>query len=165
MDRHRRQAGRGPEARQHRLSAKKIERIHDLARDEAVAVRVATDLLRRPQVASRTMLDDTAKHMVNRAQVDHAHQAGHVARQRTPALPCIEHSRDFLELIGACAAFVSAIGRVVPGLHGHQFTTDERAAVARNVARVRATADWIESAVESGEVSIDEGLARLLQGE
>ncbi|MEU4234737.1 DUF6192 family protein [Nonomuraea sp. NPDC026600] len=33
-------------------------------------------------------------------------------------------------------AFGTIGGRVVPGLRGHQFTADERAAVARNVARV-----------------------------
>ncbi|MFI0425149.1 DUF6192 family protein [Spongiactinospora sp. 9N601] len=143
----------------------KIERIHDLARDEEVAVRVATDLLRRPQVASRTMLDGTAKHMVNRAQIDHAPQAGEVVRQRSPALPKVEHTRDFIELAGACTVFVAAIGRVLPGMRRHRFTADERAAIAKQVARGRATADWIEAAAESGEVGMDEGLARLLRGE
>ncbi|WP_431921148.1 DUF6192 family protein [Nonomuraea jabiensis] len=143
----------------------KVERIHDLARDEEVAARVATDLLRRPQVADRSMRDDLAKHMVNRAQIDHAQQAGQVARQRTPALPRIERSRDFLDLIGTCSLFVASIGRILPGLRDHQFTGDERVAVARNVARVRATADWLEAAIESGDVSLDEGLARLLRGE
>ncbi|MGW5265133.1 DUF6192 family protein [Microbispora sp. NPDC004025] len=33
------------------------------------------------------------------------------------------------------------------------------------LGRVRATADWLEAAVESGDVSLDEGLARLLRGE
>ncbi|MFI6743983.1 DUF6192 family protein [Nonomuraea sp. NPDC050451] len=50
----------------------KVERIHDLARDEQVAAVVATDLLRRPEDAFKAMTDTTARHLVNRAQVDQA---------------------------------------------------------------------------------------------
>lgn len=77
----------------------KVERIHDLARDEQVAAAVATDLLRRPEVAFQAMTDTTARHLVNRAQVDQARQAGEAVRERTPALPRIERSRDFIELV------------------------------------------------------------------
>ncbi|HEY0688567.1 MAG TPA: DUF6192 family protein [Kribbella sp.] len=66
-------------------------------------------------------------------------------RQRTPALPGIERAREFIDVIGARAAFVASIGRVVPELRGHRFTDDERATVARNVARVRATCNWVET--------------------
>ncbi|MEV0623903.1 DUF6192 family protein [Nonomuraea sp. NPDC050404] len=97
--------------------------------------------------------------------LDQARQAGEAARERTPALPRIERSRDFIDLVGACSVFVAAMGRVMPTLRGHAFTAEEKAAVARNLARVRATADWLETAVESGDVSLDEGLARLLRGE
>ncbi|WP_327188139.1 DUF6192 family protein [Streptomyces sp. NBC_01334] len=41
--------------------------IHRLADDE-VAAKVATDVLRRPEVAARVVADDTARHMVNKAQ-------------------------------------------------------------------------------------------------
>jgi hypothetical protein len=143
----------------------KVERIHDLARNEQVAAAVATDLLRRPEVAFKAMTDTTARHLVNRAQVDQARQAGEAVRERTPALPRIERSRDFIELVGACSVFVAAVGRVLPMLRGHAFTAEEKATVARNLGRVRATADWLETAVESGDVSLDEGLARLLRGE
>ncbi|GAA4932678.1 hypothetical protein GCM10023334_040160 [Nonomuraea thailandensis] len=50
-------------------------------------------------------------------------------------------------------------------VRGRCVAGDEQAAVARNVARVRATADWLEVAIESGDVSLDESLARLLRGE
>lgn len=47
---------------QNRRSAKRIvgcmDTIHDLAADDQVAARVATDFLRRPAVASETMADD-----------------------------------------------------------------------------------------------------------
>ncbi|MFD5467986.1 DUF6192 family protein [Kitasatospora sp. NPDC127059] len=53
----------------------KVERIHDLAADDQVAARIASDLLRRPEVAFRVMADDdTARHMVNRAQIERAQQ-------------------------------------------------------------------------------------------
>jgi hypothetical protein len=143
----------------------KINKIHDLATSDDVAAVVATDFLRRPEVASRTMTDDTARHAVNRAQIDHAHQAGEIARQRTPALENLAHSGEFIDLVGACSVFVASVGRVLPTLRGHRFSRAERDTVATNVARVRSTADWIETSVETGEVSMDEGLARLLRGE
>ncbi|WP_306457957.1 DUF6192 family protein [Streptomyces sp. SA15] len=37
--------------------------------------------------------------------------------------------------------------------------------MAQNVARCRATRDWIETAAETGEVDMDEELARPLRGE
>ncbi|MEU7748102.1 DUF6192 family protein [Nonomuraea sp. NPDC049158] len=116
-----------------------VERIHDLARDEQVAAAVATDLLRRPEVAFKAMADTTARHLVNRAQVDQARQAGEAIRERTPALPRIERGRDFIELVSACSVFVAAVGRVLPALRGHAFTAEEKATVARNLGRVRAT--------------------------
>ncbi len=42
---------------------------------------------------------------------------------------------------------------------------DERTIVHENVARVRATLDWIETAVDTGKVDVDGELAKLLQGE
>ena len=114
-----------------------------------VAARVATDLLRRPHVADQAMRDDLAKHTVNRAQVDHTRHAADPVRQCIPALPRLERTREFIDLVGACAVFVSSMTRIVPEPRGHPFTEDERATVARNVARVCATCDWVEIAVES----------------
>ncbi|WP_218952138.1 DUF6192 family protein [Amycolatopsis anabasis] len=151
---------RDPESTQ-----EKIDKIHDLAADDAVAGVVATDFLRRPNVASKAMRDATARGRVNWAQVEHSRQAGEIVRQRTPALEQIERSEQFVELVGACSAFVASVGRTLPTLRGHKFSTPERETVHRNVARVRTTADWIETAVDTGEVSLDEGLARLLRGE
>ena len=45
----------------------KVERIHDLAKDDVVAVSVARDLLKRPTVAFGAMADHTARHAVNSA--------------------------------------------------------------------------------------------------
>ncbi|MGC9543992.1 DUF6192 family protein [Streptomyces sp. UG1] len=53
----------------------KVNAIHTLARDEEVAGKVTTDILRRPDVAFRAMSDDTARHQVNHAQVERSRQA------------------------------------------------------------------------------------------
>ncbi|GAA2966993.1 hypothetical protein GCM10010446_60860 [Streptomyces enissocaesilis] len=34
-----------------------------------------------------------------------------------------------------------------------------------NIAKVRATLDWIEQAVDTGKVDMDDALAQLLKGE
>jgi hypothetical protein len=146
----------------------KVTAIHDLAKDERVAVAVAADLLRRPEVAFKAMADRTARHIVNRAQIDHAVAGTDVAREKVAAgrvvLEKVVHAAGFVELVGACAAFVAAAGRIVPSLAQLEFTDTEQATVAGQLVRVRAAADWIEHAVESGNVSLDEGLAELLRG-
>ncbi|GAA3243826.1 DUF6192 family protein [Actinocorallia longicatena] len=77
----------------------------------------------------------------------------------------IRQSREFLELVTACSAFTGAIGRAIPNLRGQQLTDAEKGTVLGQVAKVRATADWLESAVNTGNLSLDEGLAALLRGE
>lgn len=68
-------------------------------------------------------------------------------------------------LIAACSSFTSAIGRAIDRLRGHQLHEREKDAVRQQIAKVRATADWLESAVDTGNLSLDEGLAALLCGE
>ena len=143
----------------------KVVAVHALVNDEDVASRVAQDLLRRPEVASKAMTDDVARHAVNRAQADHARQSVEIVRQRTTALQHIEHTNEFLDLVGACAQFVASAGRIVPGLRGRNYTDDEKVTVQRNLARVRAAADWIDGAVSTGQITPAEGLTRLLAGE
>ncbi|MFB7776571.1 DUF6192 family protein [Streptomyces bauhiniae] len=70
-----------------------------------------------------------------------------------------------LGAIGAEEAGGGRSGRVVPGLRDRQLSDDERTIIHENVARVRATPDWIEMAVDTGKVDIDGELARLPQGE
>ena len=59
----------------------------------------------------------------------------------------------------------AATGRTVPGLRDRQLSEDEQAIVHQNVAKVRATLDWIETAVDTGKVDMDDELAKLLKGE
>ncbi|GEM32585.1 hypothetical protein NN3_35920 [Nocardia neocaledoniensis NBRC 108232] len=143
----------------------RVERIHDLAKDDAVATRVITDFLRRPTVAYEAMADHTARHAVNAAQIDRTRDALDRVRRSTPAVRRTEHSAEYVDLVGTCQQFVAAASRLVPALRGNDFTDEERERVHANTVRVRATADWIESAVDTGNVGMDDELARLLGGE
>lgn len=72
---------------------------------------------------------------------------------------------EFLDLVTACHSFVAAAGRAVPGLRDRNLSEDEAAIVHQNVAKVRATLDWIENAVDTGKVDMDDALAALLRGQ
>ncbi|WP_409468674.1 DUF6192 family protein [Streptomyces sp. HC307] len=126
---------------------------------------MTTDLLRRPAVARKTMRDDTARMLVNRAQFDNSHETRDRIRERTPAVRAIEHTIEHLDLVGSCHSFVATLGRLVPQLRGQQFTDDERETVRRQIGRVRAAADWLEGALDNGEFTLDEQLVQLLKGE
>ncbi|MFE9881969.1 DUF6192 family protein [Streptomyces sp. NPDC005784] len=148
--------------------ADKVRAVEELTRDDTVAATVTTGLLRRPDVAFRAMSDDTARHQVNHAQVERGRQAREHFEETSPVAPAvkkIDRTVEFLDLITACHAFVAAAGRVVPAMRDRQLGDDERVVVHENVARVRATLDWIETAVDTGKVDVDGELARLLQGE
>ncbi|WP_249402395.1 DUF6192 family protein [Streptomyces sp. YIM 121038] len=143
----------------------KVEAIHDLASDDAVAAVVTTDFLRRPAVATKAMADDTARHAVNEAQFDRfRQQAQYVQQEAAPQLQRMEHGTQFMDLVAACAQFVATAGRIVPNLKGEHYDDAERDTIERGLSRVRAAADWIENAVTRGEVDLDEQLTRLLKG-
>uniref|UniRef100_UPI002F9116A7 DUF6192 family protein n=1 Tax=Kitasatospora indigofera TaxID=67307 RepID=UPI002F9116A7 len=146
----------------------KVRVVEELTRDETVAAKVTTGLLRRPDVAFRAMSDNVARHQVNHAQAERGRQAREHFEQTSPVAPVvrrIDRTVEFLDLVTACHSFVAAAGRTVPGLHERRLGEDERTIVHQNVARVRATLDWIETAVDTGWVDVDDELARLLRGE
>ncbi|MDF9816691.1 DUF6192 family protein [Streptomyces sp. SPB162] len=116
-------------------------------------------------MARKVMKDDTARNSVNRAQFDNSEQARDDLRERMPAVRQIEHTIEYLDLVGSCHSYVASLGRLVPQLRGQEFTEDERETVRRSVAKVRAAADWLEAAIEAGEFTLDEQLAHLLKGE
>lgn len=145
----------------------KVDAIHDLATDDAVAAKVATDFLRRPAVASKAMADDTARHAVNEAQFDRFRQEAQFVQNEAAPLPQLarmEHNAQFMDLVAACTQFAVSAGRIVPNLRGEPYDDAERETVLRCLARVRASADWIENAVTRGEVDLDEQLEKLLKG-
>ncbi|MET9336074.1 DUF6192 family protein [Streptomyces cellulosae] len=149
-------------------AAEKARVVEEFTRDEAVATTAATNLLRRPDVAFRAMSDETARFQVNQAQNERSRQAREHFEDTSPVAPAIRHidrTVEFLDLVTACHSFVAAAGRTVPGLRDRTLNDDERTIVHQNVAKVRATLDWIETAVDTGKVDMDDELARLLKGE
>lgn len=156
---------RRPEAVEHLPAPERLRVVQDLTRDPEAATQAATNLLSRPQVAEQTMRDDGARLRVNRAQFDNSARTREQIRERTPAVRQVEHSMEYLDLVGSCHQFVASLGRLVPRLRDQEFTEDERETVRRGISKVRAAADWLEAAVESGEFTLDEQLARLLKSE
>nr|WP_253267633.1 DUF6192 family protein [Streptomyces asoensis] len=142
----------------------KAEAIHDLATDDAVAAAVTTDFLRRPAVANKAMADDTARHAVNEAQFDRFRQQAQFVHQEAAPQLHMEHSAQFMDLVAACAQFVTTAGRIVPNLRGEHYDDAERDTIGRGLSRVRVAADWIENAVTRGEIDLDEQLQKLLNG-
>lgn len=142
--------------------------VEEFTRDETAAAAAATNLLRRPDVAFKAMSDDTARSQVNHAQAERSRQARDTFERTSPVAPAVRHidrTTEFLDLVTACHAFIAAAGRTVPGLRDRTLADDERTIVHQNIAKVRATLDWIETAVDTGKVDVDDELARLLRGE
>ncbi|GGZ44706.1 DUF6192 family protein [Streptomyces poonensis] len=166
-------------------TAEKVAAIRDLAEgDEAVAAVVATDFLRRPDVAFKAMRDPTARERVNEAQFELAEEGGeddeftqdyvqtfsdedegdpiedpvHIVRG-------FRKAQEFGDLIAVCQGFIAGAARLVPKLRCHDLTASQVAALTRHVEKLRATTDWIEHAVATGKVDLDEQLAQLLRGQ
>ncbi|MFD6286324.1 DUF6192 family protein [Streptomyces sp. NPDC060205] len=149
----------------------KVEAIHDLARDEQVAARVATDFLRRPAVAFHAANDRTARHLFNKAQTDRVTQYEEepvVPREESPVAPVvrsIDRALEFLDMVGACHKFIASTSRLVPLFRDRELSGDSREVILTNLSRVRAACDWVEHAVSTGETDMDEELAKLLRDE
>ncbi|MEU5422683.1 DUF6192 family protein [Streptomyces sp. NPDC020667] len=144
------------------------EAVQRLVRDDVAAAKVASDVLRRPEVAARVAADDTARRMVNRAQADRSRQQAAAFRQTSPAGPAvrrIERTEEFVDLLGAFHRFVRETSKAVPKMRDRQWSGDEREVLLSNIARARAALDWMETAVSTGQVDMDEELARILRGE
>jgi hypothetical protein len=154
-----------PAVTEHVTPAERMRVVTELTRDDTVAQEVTANLLRRPDVARKTMRDDTTRMLVNRAQFDNSAETRDRIRERIPAVRAIEHTIEYLDLVGSCHSFVATLGRLVPQLRGQEFTEDERETVRRQIGRVRAAADWLEGALDNGEFTLDEQLVQLLKGE
>lgn len=142
--------------------------VEEFTRDEHMATTAATSLLRRPDVAFKAMSDDHARFQVNHAQNERSRQAREDFEDTSPVAPAvrnIDRTVEFLDLVTAFHSFVAAAGRTVPSLRDRTLSEDESTIVHRCVAKVRATLDWIETAVETGKVDMDDELAAMLRGE
>ncbi|KUO15791.1 hypothetical protein AQJ91_39390 [Streptomyces dysideae] len=118
-----------------------MEAIRDLAHDEQVAAEATTRLLHRPGVAFKAMTDDRARQSVIHAQVEQGRQAREEFERASELAPIIRHferTAEFLDLVGACHAFVATTNRGVPGLRGRTLSDDEQVVLAENIARVRS---------------------------
>ncbi|MCQ8835834.1 DUF6192 family protein [Streptomyces malaysiensis] len=161
-------------------AAEKVEAIRDLAQDEAVAAQAACDLLHRPEVAFKAMRDRQARELVNQAQFDQAElveegdeeedwwDENGAAEEDGIVDPVaivrgFHRAMEFTDLIGVCQGFVAGASRLVPRLRGREFSESQLALVTRHLEKIRATADWIETAVSTGKVDLDEALAELLR--
>lgn len=161
----------------------KVEAIRELARDdEAVAVQVATDFLRRPEVAFKAMRDPEARENVNEAQFEQADleddgfeedydntfgagEDGDRFDEPARIVHSWRKSMEFSDLIAVCQGFIAGAARLVPKLRGHEFTDTPTKVLENHQEKIRATADWIETAAATGQVDLDEQLAQLLRGQ
>ncbi|MGT2533134.1 DUF6192 family protein [Streptomyces nojiriensis] len=71
-------------------------------------------------------------------------------------------SREALELIGSGTAFLVDLQDMVPRLHVKEFTDREIRAILDNHRRIRAALDWCDTALASGDTTMDEELAAIL---
>lgn len=162
----------------------KVEAIRELARDdEAVAAQVATDFLRRPEVAFKAMRDPEARENVNEAQFEQAEieddgfeedydnnfgadgEDGERFDDPARTVHSWRKSMEFSDLITVCQGFIAGAARLVPKLRGHEFTDTQTKVLENHLEKIRATADWIETAAATGQVDLDEQLAQLLRGQ
>ncbi|MGP4085565.1 DUF6192 family protein [Streptomyces sp. KR55] len=133
-----------------------------------IAAEVTTSMLRRPTVAKRAMADDTTRFLVNEAQQQNDEEAREAFHRDSPVAPTVrglQRSIEFIELVGAFHALVTAAGRIVPRLRDRHLTDDERALIHENISRVKATLEWVEHTVDTGKVDMDTELERLIRGE
>ncbi|MFE6946433.1 DUF6192 family protein [Streptomyces chartreusis] len=70
---------------------------------------------------------------------------------------------EFSELVAVCQGFNACAARLVPKLRAHDLTQPQAEATGHQVEKIRATADWIESAVATGKFDLDEQFAQLLR--
>ncbi|WP_425824853.1 DUF6192 family protein [Streptomyces fractus] len=160
--------------------AEKVDAIRDLAADEQVAALAACELLHRPEVVFRAMRDAEARELVNQAQFEQAELVedsdeedwwdasgtdGEDEGDPVTIVRGFHRAMEFTDLIGVCQGFVAGASRLVPKLRGREFTESQHALVTRHLEKIRATADWIETAVSTGKVDLDEALAELLRGQ
>lgn len=127
------------------------------------AVRREACLLALQHAGQLAVSDDTARFQVNHAQVERSRQARDQFQDSSPVAPAVRHidrTVEFLDLVTACHSFVAAAGRAVPGLRDRTLGEDERTIVHENVAKVRATLDWIETAVDTGKVDMENSSVR-----
>ena len=150
----------------------RVDRVRDLLPRHEDAALAVKDMLRRPEVAEQVVADPSARHILHRAEMSRYQQRREAEpiiseppRQREPALHYSEAGREVLELLGICTTFYTQMQRVVPSLHVAEYDRKATQTLLDNINRVRAAADWCETVIKTGDTTMDEALARLLEGE
>jgi hypothetical protein len=157
-----------------------------LLRESENAVGAVEEMIRRPDVAHKVMASPSNQRILYRAHHEQRLQAAAErftaaqargeepdeetgqeqtaapSKQREPAVNYQRASREVLELIGSGTAFLVDLQRMIPNLHVGEFTDREIRAVLDNHRRIRAALDWCDSALATGDKSMDEELARIL---
>ncbi|MGP3634504.1 DUF6192 family protein [Streptomyces sp. 24-1644] len=160
----------------------KLDRVRTLMREDESASKAVEEMIRRPDVAQRVMSSPSNQRILYRAHHEQREQAAAArfaaaherdeaadevpevqqVRRREPAVDYQRASSEVLELIGSGTAFLVDLQRMIPGLHVAEFTEREVRAVLDNHRRIRAALDWCDSALSTGDKSMDEELARIL---
>ncbi|MFI6154086.1 DUF6192 family protein [Kitasatospora sp. NPDC051170] len=155
-----------------------------LHNDEDAAAAV-TEMLGRPEVRSRLVSDQHARHLLREAQYEHWRQVDRemeaevelapvedaeeveetAAETAAPALRYQEAPLEILRLIGSFASFFVSLQRIIPEIHAQDYNEETKAAVLDNVHKARMLLDWCESAITTGRTDMDKALASLLEDE
>ncbi|MEU0002644.1 DUF6192 family protein [Streptomyces microflavus] len=131
-----------------------LYRAHHEQRQEAAAARFAA--------AHEPNLEDTEDGSGLAYEQSDEPTAQEQVRRREPAVDYQRASSEVLELIGSGTTFLVDLQRMIPGLHVSEFTEREVRAVLDNHRRIRAALDWCDSALSTGDKSMDDELARIL---
>ncbi|MBD0743006.1 DUF6192 family protein [Streptomyces sp. CBMA152] len=159
--------------------AEKLDRVRVLLDQDENAAEAVSELIRRPDVAHRIMGDQSNQRILYRAhheqrleaaearfaaahEHDEADEPTRQVRRRESAVDYTRASSEVLELIGVGTSFLVEMQRLIPGLHVAEFTDREVRAVLDNHRRIRAALDWCDTVVTTGEKTMDEELARIL---
>ncbi|MFF8868425.1 DUF6192 family protein [Streptomyces sp. NPDC015139] len=160
----------------------KLDRVRTLMREDESATKAVEEMIRRPDVAQRVMSSPSNQRILYRAHHEQRQQAAAArfaaaherdeaddevrevrqVRRREPAVDYQWASSEVLELIGSGTTFLVDLQRMIPRLHVAEFTEREVRAVLDNHRRIRAALDWCDSALSTGDKSMDEELARIL---
>lgn len=183
-----RAAGRAPH---HPVTAQeRVDKVRDLITDDEDAAVVVREVLNRPAVVQKVMSDSSARHIINRVgratmpvsppRYDSPEEAvvfggeywksgeapgDEAASPRTNRahVHYSEAPREVLELLGVCTAFYTQMQRLLPGLHVVEYDENTKQTLVASIDRVRGAANWAETVINTGDASMDEGLARLLK--
>lgn len=165
-----------------------LREVRKLLREDEVAAAAVNEMVtHRPGIAEQVVTNPDAQSAIRQA---HAEIARRSATQRSPRpgtgqpgrdddreaprsqpLPRREPladdtvvSRQVLELLGLGVAFCVGMQELVPSLRVSELNDRARKAIEDNHRRVRAVVDWCDTVIATGDSSMDEQLARLLEG-